>query len=305
MSAVKNNQSEPLLQTDIKSLQKLYSGKVRDIYAIDNDHLLIIASDRISAYDVILPSGIAGKGKLLTQLALFWFDQMSDVLPNHLSTLQLQDVLPDPAEFAQATERSMLVKRLEALPVEAVVRGYLIGSGWRDYEATGKTSGITLPAGLQMADQLAQPVFTPATKAAAGEHDENISFDEMQTLIGADRADRIKTVSTQIYQRAAAHARARGIIIADTKFEFGLSQSGELTLMDEILTPDSSRFWPSASWQPGSSPNSFDKQYIRDYLDTLDWDKTAPGPELPDDIIEGTLARYQEAMSLLTSESAQ
>ncbi len=295
--------NEPLVNTSIQSLEKLYSGKVRDIYAVDDEHLLIIATDRISAFDVILPQGIAGKGKLLTQMAHFWFSQMSAVVPNHLTDLDLRDVLPDAAEYAQAVDRCMLVKRLKALPVEAVVRGYLIGSGWKDYQSTGQVCGIPLPKGLRLADKLPELIFTPATKAAAGDHDENIPFAAMSELVGNDLAEQIRSISTTIYRKAASHARARGIIIADTKFEFGLDTTGELVLMDEILTPDSSRFWPLETWQPGSNPESFDKQYIRVYLETLDWDKTAPGPKLPDEIIQGTLQRYRQALELLTGDT--
>jgi len=291
---------KPLLYSDIKSLEKLYSGKVRDLYVVDEHHLLIIASDRISAYDVIMPRGISGKGKLLTEIALYWFNAMADLVPNHLSDLKLEEVLPDPAERAQAAGRCMLVKRLKALPVEAVVRGYLIGSGWRDYQASGQTSGVPLPENLTLAAKLEQPIFTPSSKADAGGHDENISFAEMQQRIGSDLAQQIRDISLSIYQRATVHAYARGIIIADTKFEFGLNHDGQLTLMDEILTPDSSRFWPVDQWQPGVNPNSFDKQPLRDYLDTLDWNKQAPGPELPDAVINDTLSRYKEALRLLT-----
>lgn len=289
-----------ILHTELRALDKLYSGKVRDVYAVDDDHLLIIATDRVSAYDVILPKGIPGKGKLLTRMALFWFDMMADLVPNHLTKLSLQEVLTDPADFQQAEGRSMLVKRLEALPVEAVVRGYLIGSGYRDYMETGSVSGLALPEGLQMASKLPTNLFTPSTKAAAGEHDENISFDDMSATIGKQTALQIKEISCEIYAKAAAHALPRDIIIADTKFEFGLDKDGTLTLMDEILTPDSSRFWQADTWQPGTSPASYDKQFIRDYLETLDWDKTAPGPELPDTIVTGTLARYEEALNRLS-----
>lgn len=289
------------MQTELRALDKLYSGKVRDVYAVDDDHLLIIATDRVSAYDVILPGGIPNKGKLLTRMALFWFEMMADLVPNHLTNLSLQDVLPDITDYKQAEGRSMLVKRLDALPVEAVVRGYLIGSGYRDYTSTGAVSGLRLPDGLQMASKLPSNLFTPSTKAAAGDHDENISFEEMCTSIGEDTAKQIREISCEIYEKAAAHALPRDIIIADTKFEFGLDQDGSLTLMDEILTPDSSRFWQADSWQPGHSPASYDKQFIRDYLETLDWDKTAPGPELPDEIVAGTLARYEEALERLSS----
>lgn len=294
-------QMAPVLETNLGSLNKLYSGKVRDIYEVDADHLLIIATDRISAYDVILPSAIPGKGKLLTDMALFWFKQMEGLVPNHLTKLTPADVLSNAEDLALATGRSMVVKKLEALPVEAVVRGYLVGSGWKDYQSTGEISGIKLPTGLQLASQLSQVIFTPATKAAAGDHDENISFAEMQNTIGKQLALDIKDISTKIYLKATDYARERGIIIADTKFEFGMDKSGTLTLMDEILTPDSSRFWSKSTWQEGINQDSFDKQYIRDYLETLDWNKTAPGPVLPENIVEGTLGKYRQALEMLTA----
>ncbi len=286
--------------TKIESLPLHYQGKVRDIYVIDDDHWLIVASDRVSAFDVILPNTVPGKGIRLTQLALFWFDQMKDIVPNHLTDLKLEDVVSDKDERAQLEGRSMLVKRLDALPIEAVVRGYLIGSGWKDYLASGEVCGLPLPANLQQADQLPQALFTPASKAAVGDHDENISFEEMSSRIGAQLSEEIRSVSFEIYKRAASHAKDRGIIIADTKFEFGLDAMGTLTLMDEILTPDSSRFWEADTWAPGTSPASYDKQFLRDYLETLDWDKTPPGPVLPDAVIEGTLARYDEAVVRLS-----
>lgn len=292
--------SPGLHTSDLQGLKKIYNGKVRDIYAVGDDHLLIIASDRVSAYDVILPSVIPGKGQLLTSIALFWFDQMKDLVPNHLSDLKLEDVLESEDDLAQARGRSMLVKKLEGLPIEAVVRGYLIGSGWRDYESTGEVCGIKLPSGLEIASELPELLFTPATKAAAGEHDENISFEEVERLIGKTRASEVRETTLKIYQRARAFAKERGIIIADTKFEFGIDNAGKLTLMDEILTPDSSRFWPAEDWKPGVNPASFDKQFVRDYLDTLDWDKTAPGPELPEAIITETRARYVTARDTLT-----
>jgi len=274
---------------------------VRDVYAIDDAHLLIIATDRVSAYDVILPNGIPGKGKLLTQIALFWFQQMTDLVPNHLTDLSLRDVLPTDEDYVQAEGRSMIVKRLQALPVEAVVRGYLIGSGYRDYQSSGTVSGLTLPEGMRIAEKLPEPLFTPSTKAAAGDHDENIDYQTVETLVGAATAADIKRISLNLYQRAATFALDCNIIIADTKFEFGLDRDGTLTLMDEILTPDSSRFWQADSWQPGHNPDSYDKQFIRDYLETLDWDKTAPGPTLPANIIAGTLSRYEEARTRLAS----
>ncbi len=293
--------STPTPYTKIDSLPLRYQGKVRDIYEIDADHWLIVASDRVSAFDVILPNPVLGKGIRLTQLALFWFERMADLVPNHLTDIALEDIISDDSERAQLTGRSMIVKRLEALPIEAVIRGYLIGSGWKDYLATGEVCALPLPTGLKQADQLPTPLFTPASKAAVGDHDENISFEEVAERIGRPLAEQIRGVSQEIYKRAAEHALARGIIIADTKFEFGLDQDGTLTLMDEILTPDSSRFWEAATWQPGSSPASYDKQFLRDYLETLDWDKTAPGPELPDNIVQGTLARYDEAVRRLSA----
>jgi len=284
----------------IDSLTLHYRGKVRDIYAIDDAHWLIIATDRVSAFDVILPNVIPGKGKLLTQLALFWFARMRPMIANHLVNLPLEEVLPDPKERAQAADRCMIVKRLKPVPIEAVVRGYLIGSGWQDYQASGAICGNTLPPGLKQADRLPELLFTPATKAAVGEHDENIDFNEMAATIGNELADDIRRVSIAIYRNAAAYAEQRGLLIADTKFEFGQDSAGNLVLMDEILTPDSSRFWEASSWAPGASPASYDKQFVRDYLETLDWDKTDPGPVLPDDVIKGTLVRYEEALTRLT-----
>lgn len=293
--------TDGLHTSSLTSLPLHYRGKVRDIYQIDEQHWLIIASDRVSAFDVILPNVIPGKGKLLTQLALFWFDKMADLVPNHLADLSLEDVLPDPIERAQAQGRSMIVKKLEPLPIEAVVRGYLIGSGWKDYQDTGAVCGCTLPNGLQQADKLPEVLFTPATKAALGEHDENISFEQVIDTIGEPMAQQVKQISMKLYNTAAQYAAKRGIIIADTKFEFGLNAAGELTLMDEILTPDSSRFWEASTWTPGSSPASFDKQFVRDYLETLTWDKTEPGPVLPESVINGSLSRYQEAIDRLTA----
>ena len=293
--------TDGLHTSHLTSLPLHYRGKVRDIYQIDEQHWLIIASDRVSAFDVILPNVIPGKGKLLTQLAMFWFDKMGDLVPNHLANLQLDDILPDPAERAQAEGRSMIVKKLEPLPIEAVVRGYLIGSGWKDYQSTGDVCGLTLPSGLQQADKLPDVLFTPATKAALGDHDENISFEKMIETIGKPMAEQVKAISLTLYKTAAEYASKRGIIIADTKFEFGLNDAGELTLMDEILTPDSSRFWEASTWAPGASPASFDKQFVRDYLETLTWDKTDPGPALPESVINGSLARYQEAIDRLTA----
>ena len=294
------NSPDAVHTTNLESLPKIYSGKVRDIFAVSDDHLLIVATDRISAYDVILPGVIPGKGKLLTELALFWFQQMQGLVPNHLSDLAIEDIVEAEEEREQLRGRSMIVRKLQPLAIEAVVRGYLIGSGWRDYQKTGEVCGIQLPEDLSIASQLESDLFTPATKAAVGDHDENISFDQAIDIVGEEHAQRVKDISCQIYRKAHNYAEERGIIIADTKFEFGLDTDGTLTLMDEILTPDSSRFWPANEWQPGHNPSSYDKQYVRDYLDTLDWDKTPPGPELPERVIEETLARYRTAVAQLT-----
>jgi phosphoribosylaminoimidazole-succinocarboxamide synthase len=291
-----------ITETDINSLPLVHRGKVRDIYAVGEDHLLMIATDRVSAFDVVMPQPLPGKGELLTKLALFWFQHIGQLVPNHLSDeLTLAEVLPDPAERQQAEGRSMIVKKLDALPVEAVVRGYLIGSGWLDYQRSGSVCGIELPHNLRLAEQLPEPIFTPATKAAVGDHDENIPYAQMETIVGVERAREVRDISTRIYELAANHARERGIIIADTKFEFGVDKHGTLTLMDEVLTPDSSRFWNAATYRAGENPESFDKQFVRDYLETLDWDKTAPGPLLPSEIHEKTLARYEQAYRTLTT----
>lgn len=282
-------------------LTLLHQGKVRDIYAVDEERLLIVASDRLSAFDVILPDPIPGKGEILTGISRFWFGQFDDLVRNHLLDDSLAAVLGS-AELATAlAPRSMLVRRLKPLPVEAIVRGYLAGSGWKDYQANGAISGVALPAGLQQADSLPEPIFTPSTKAASGQHDENIDFATMQQRVGPEIALRVRDIALAIYRRAAAYARNRGIIIADTKFEFGLDEQGHLFLIDEVLTPDSSRFWPVDQWRLGTSPPSFDKQFVRDYLETLDWDKTAPGPHLPPEIIAQTRDRYQEAVRRLTT----
>ena len=290
---------QPVMETNLSGLTLIARGKVRDIYAIDEEHMLIVATDRLSAFDVILPKPVTGKGELLTTVATFWFDRLGDVIPNHLSAMTLDDLPLSNAEKQMLAGRSMLVKRLKPLPVEAIVRGYLIGSGWKDYQESGALCGIELPEGLEQASCLPEPIFTPSSKADVGDHDINISFDAMKTKIGTELAEQIKAVSLTLYQRAAAYALERGIIIADTKFEFGLDANNELVLIDEILTPDSSRFWPAEQYQPGSSPPSFDKQFVRDYLETLDWDKTAPGPELPDQVISKTISKYQEVVDLL------
>ena len=290
---------EALHTSSISSLPLHYRGKVRDIYTIDDHHWLMIATDRVSAFDVIMPNVIPGKGRLLTQLAMFWFNRVRAMIPNHLANLPLHEVLPDPEERAQAEGRSMIIRRLNPLPVEAVVRGYLIGSGWNDYQSSGSVCGVELPPGLQMASKLDAPIFTPATKAALGDHDENISFEQMCSIVGAERADEVRRISFALYNSAAAFTQQRGIITADTKFEFGTDAQGNLVLMDEILTPDSSRYWEASTWHPGTSPKSFDKQFVRDWLETLDWNKQSPGPELPDDIIQKTGAKYQEAVDRL------
>ena len=283
----------------IKSLPLLHSGKVREIYDIDDKHMLIVTTDRISAFDVIMPTPIPGKGAILNEVTQFWLHRLSHIIPNHLSDLKLEDVLPDEKERAEVAGHAMVVKKLKALPIEAIVRGYIIGSGWKDYQATGAICGIQLPEGLQLADKLPEPIYTPSTKAAVGAHDENIDYTQSVELLGEELARQVRDVSLALYKEAADYALQRGIIIADTKFEFGLDEDGRLTLIDEVLTPDSSRFWPKDQYAPGSSPVSFDKQFVRDYLETLDWDKTAPGPELPEDIVKKTAEKYEQAKQLL------
>ena len=292
---------ETLYESTLKSLPLLARGKVRDVYAVGEEHLLMVTTDRLSAFDVVLPDPIPGKGAVLTAVSGFWFNRTQDIIPNHLSNLTLADVLPDASERAQVEGRAIVTRKLRALPVEAIVRGYLIGSGWVDYQQTGQVCGIPLPAGLQLADKLPQAIFTPSTKAAAGDHDENIDFEKTRALLGDALAAQVRDVSLEIYTACAEYALQRGIIIADTKFEFGLDEEDRLVLIDEVLTPDSSRFWPAASYVPGSSPVSFDKQYVRDYLETLDWDKTPPGPALPAEVIEKTAAKYREAQTRLTT----
>ncbi len=292
--------ADALFESAIPELPLIGRGKVRDIYNVDNDHLLIVTSDRLSAYDVILPDPIPGKGEVLTQISVFWFDMMTDVIDNQLTELSVDDVMTDRGLCDVLRKRSLVVKRLQPLPIEAVVRGYLIGSGWRDYLETGKTSGIALPSGLEQAAKLPETMFAPATKAEAGDHDENIGYDDVVKLIGEKLARQVRDTAIRIYERAARYALERGIIIADTKFEFGLDQEGRLHLIDEVLTPDSSRFWPVDLYKPGTSPPSFDKQFVRDYLDTLDWDKTAPGPDLPADLLQQTADKYREALSRIS-----
>ena len=293
--------SDTLFESTVAGLDRIGRGKVRDIYAIDDDHLLIVTTDRLSAYDVVMPDPVPGKGQVLTRISNFWFEMMADLIPNHLSDRKLNTIIADDELLQPLEQRSIVTRRLRPLPIEAVVRGYLIGSGWSDYQQTGQVCGINLPPGLEQAAKLPQTLFTPASKAAAGDHDENISFAAVQEMIGADLAAQVRDVSIRIYERAAEYALGRGIIIADTKFEFGQDDQGRLYIIDEILTPDSSRFWPSSEYRTGISPPSFDKQFVRDYLDTLDWDKTAPGPRLPPAIIRQTGDKYREALRLLTA----
>ena len=293
-----------LYATSIKSLPLLAKGKVRDTYIIDDDHLLMITTDRLSAFDVVMNEPIPNKGKVLNQMSNFWFAQLHDVVPNHLTGIDPSSVVA-PDEVEQVRGRSVVVKRLKPILVEAVVRGYIIGTGWKDYQATGKVCGIELPAGLQLAEKLPQPLFTPAAKADVGEHDENISFDEVKQRIGAELAEQIRDVSFALYQRAADYAAGKGIIIADTKFEFGLDKNGVLHVMDEVLTADSSRYWPADEYKVGISPPSYDKQYVRDYLETLDWNKAPPAPTLPQNVIDATAAKYREALLKITGQTLE
>lgn len=292
--------SQALFESELPQFELLNRGKVRDIYALDDARMLIVTSDRISAFDVVLPQAIPGKGEVLTRVANFWFARTASLLPNHLSGVALAEVVTDPAQRAQLGERAVVVKRLQPLPVEAIVRGYIIGSGWKDYQNTGALCGVKLPENLKQAEQLPEAIYTPSTKAEAGEHDENISFDATVELLGADLAAQVRDLSLQIYTDAAEYARARGIIIADTKFEFGRDADGKLHLIDEVLTPDSSRFWPADQYQPGRSPPSYDKQFVRDYLETLAWNKTPPAPDLPPEIIARTAEKYALAERVLT-----
>ena len=295
----------PSLHTShITSLPLLHKGKVRDIYDIDDDHMLIVTTDRISAFDVVMPTAIEGKGKILNEVSRFWLDKLAHIIPNHCSELTLEQVLPDAAERAEVQDHATIVRKLKALPIEAIVRGYVIGSGWKDYQTNGSICGIPLPAGLQQAERLPEPIYTPSTKAAVGAHDENITYTQTEALLGAELAAQIRDISLKLYREAADYAIERGIIIADTKFEFGIDANGTLTLIDEVLTPDSSRFWPVEEYQPGSSPVSFDKQFVRDYLESLDWNKEPPGPELPAEIVTKTAEKYQQARHLLLQDSA-
>ena len=291
--------STTLHTADLPGLELIHRGKVRDVFALPGQRLLMVATDRLSAFDVVLPDPIPGKGEMLCQVSNFWFARTAHLMPNHLTGEDVASVLPagvDPALYAQ---RAVVTKRLKPVPVEAIARGYLIGSGWKDYQATGQVSGIVLPPGLRQAEQLAEPIFTPSTKAAVGDHDENIGFDAMVAAIGGPLAEQVREATLRIYRWAADYAAGRGILIADTKLEFGLDEDGVLHVMDELLTPDSSRFWPAADYRVGTSPPSYDKQFVRDYLETLDWNKTAPGPRLPATVIEGTRARYAEALEKL------
>ena len=291
--------TDTLFESDLPGLEPIARGKVRDIYDVDDEHLLIVTTDRISAYDVVMPNPVPAKGQVLTELSHFWFRMMEDLVPNHLTKTRLSSVIS--GDLADSLEhRAIVVKRLRPLPIEAVVRGYLIGSGWRDYLETGSVCGIVLPPGLEQASQLPETLFTPATKADAGDHDENISFGQVESMIGVALAEKVRDLSIKIYERAASYALERGIIIADTKFEFGQDEKNNLFIIDEILTPDSSRFWPLTEYRTGISPPSFDKQFVRDYLDTLDWDKTTPGPALPADVIDRTSVKYREALQVLT-----
>jgi len=298
---IRMSTSDTLFESSVAGLDQIGRGKVRDIYSVDDDHLLIVTTDRLSAYDVVMPDPVPGKGQVLTQISNFWFEMMEDLIPNHLTHRKLNSIIDDDESLQPLEQRSIITRRLRPLPIEAVVRGYLIGSGWRDYQQTGQICGIDLPPGLEQAAKLPQTLFTPATKAAAGDHDENVSFETVQQMIGAELAEQVRDVSIRIYERAAEYALGRGIIIADTKFEFGQDSEGRLYIIDEILTPDSSRLWPLSGYRTGISPPSFDKQFVRDYLDTLDWDKKAPGPRLPAEVIQQTSDKYREALRVLTS----
>ncbi|WP_185750151.1 phosphoribosylaminoimidazolesuccinocarboxamide synthase [Stenotrophomonas sp. 278] len=302
-----------LLQSDLPGLPLRHRGKVRDVFDIPRDrlpagtppgdYLLMVATDRLSAFDVVLPDPIPGKGEMLCQVSNFWFAKTAHLMPNHLTGIDVASVLPEGVDAALYAKRAVVTRKLKPVPVEAIARGYLIGSGWKDYQRTGKVSGIELPDGLRQAEQLPEPIFTPSTKAAVGDHDENIDFDAMVKAVGVDLAERVRDATLRIYKFAADYARERGIILADTKFEFGTDEDGRLYIMDEMLTPDSSRYWPADQYEVGTSPPSYDKQFVRDYLETLDWGKTAPGPNIPADIIERTRAKYAEALQRLAGIS--
>ena len=298
-----------LLQSDLPGLPLRHRGKVRDVFDLPREHLpagtpagdylLMVATDRLSAFDVVLPDPIPGKGEMLCQISNFWFEKTAHLLPNHLTGIPVASVLPEGVDAALYAQRSVVTKRLKPVPVEAIARGYLIGSGWKDYQRTGAVSGIALPDGLRQAEKLPEPIFTPSTKAAVGDHDENIDFDTMVRAVGPELAERVRDATLRIYRFAAGYAAERGILLADTKFEFGTDEDGRLFIMDEMLTPDSSRYWPADEYEVGTSPPSYDKQFVRDYLETLDWDKTAPGPTLPAEVIERTRAKYAEALQKL------
>ena len=292
-----------LSQSNLPGLELIHRGKVRDVYALPGQRLLIVATDRLSAFDVVLPDPIPGKGEMLTQISNFWFAKTAHLVPNHLLDVPLADVLPAGTDLALYAKRAVVTRRLKPVPVEAIARGYLIGSGWKDYQRTGAVCGITLPAGLKQAQQLPEPIFTPSTKAAVGDHDENVSFDAVVNAVGRELADKVREATLAIYRWAAAYAAERGIILADTKLEFGTDEDGKLYVMDEMLTPDSSRYWPADQYQVGISPPSYDKQFVRDYLETLDWNKTAPGPHVPPEVIAGTSAKYAEALQRLAGIS--
>ena len=294
--------TSPLLRTSIESLPLIHQGKVRDIYAINDETMLLVSTDRLSAFDVILPTGIANKGAMLTQMANFWFEKLKHIVPNHLTGIAPESVVTNDADKAQLGARAVVVKKLKALPIEAIVRGYLVGSGWKEYKQKGTVCGIPLPAGLQEASKLPSPIFTPSSKAAVGEHDENISIAQVEDLIGKDMTQQVAKVAIQLYSEAAAYALTKGIIIADTKFEFGLDTNGVLHVMDEVLTPDSSRFWPAETYQVGSNPPSYDKQYVRDWLESVHWNKAPPAPALPDDVAQRTSEKYMEAYEKLTGQ---
>lgn len=294
-----------LFETKLKSLKRLRQGKVRDIYEVDPEHILIVASDRISAFDVVLPDTIPRKGAVLTALSNFWLRRFSSEVRNHLSDIRIADVVDDPRELEILQGRGIIARKLQALPFEAIVRGYVIGSGWKEYHRTGAICGVGLPPNLKLAQQLEAPIFTPSTKAQVGQHDVNVDFAEIVNLVGRNVASAVRDVSLRIYQKAADYARAHGIIIADTKFEFGLDKNGEIVLIDEVLTPDSSRFWPRESYLPGNNPKSFDKQYVRDYLETLNWDKKPPAPNLPEEVIKNTSNKYLHAHEILTGTTLQ
>lgn len=291
-----------LHESNLSSLKLLHRGKVRDLYAVDEQHLLIVQTDRLSAFDVILPDPVPGKGQVLTTLSNFWFDKLGQVIPNHLSGIAPEEVVKTDADRAQIKGRAFVVKRLKALPIEAIVRGYLVGSGWKEYKKSGSVCGIKLPAGLQEAQQLPQPLFTPSTKAAAGEHDENISFEHAVSLLGAARAAEVRTASLVLYSQAAEYAATKGIIIADTKFEFGVDDAGKMYLIDEALTPDSSRFWPAEEYRVGSNPPSFDKQFVRDWLEASGWNKQPPAPQVPFEVLQKTAEKYHEALRRIMAQ---